>query len=302
MDHASLRPAPARTLGAILVAASLLALATPARADGGGASLELFLGPHDLASLTLKSITLDVDGTAVQVPVPGPLADPAQAAYRAPIGPGQHVIKLTISASSQNSFFTYVDLYALDMKGKLELLAPQAGSIRLNAKVLSNGQFDADFLGGYRLDFSAVRTALPIPEVADTDEEPETTPAMHLATPSGCRLGPVTFRVLSAEIDKRGQATLDRFAACLKQSSIRVTLEGHCDRSGTEEINQQLGMKRARAAAEYLEAQGIPASRLAVVSRAATLPACEESNKECYAKNRRVVGVVPVLEAGAPRP
>jgi hypothetical protein len=301
MDPVSTRPHLVRTLGRVAPLVVALLAPTPS-AHAEGASLELFLGPHQLTSLTLKSITLDVDGTVTQVPVPGPMADPAQAVYRAPIAPGEHVIKLELSASSQNSFFTYVDLYALDMKGKLDLLAPVAGSVRLTAKILPSGEIDADFLGRYRLDFSAVRTALPLPEVEEADDEPETTPAMHVATPGGCRLGPVSFRVLSAEIDKRGQATLDRFAACLKQSSVRVTLEGHSDRSGTEEINRPLGMKRARAAADYLEAQGIPASRLSVVSRAATLPACEASTKDCYAKNRRVVGVVPVIEAGAPRP
>ncbi|HEU5190079.1 MAG TPA: peptidoglycan-associated lipoprotein Pal [Methylomirabilota bacterium] len=81
---------------------------------------------------------------------------------------------------------------------------------------------------------------------------------------------------------------LDASAAYLKSNSnLLVLVEGHCDDRGTAEYNIALGERRAKAAVNYLVAQGIDASRFTTVSYGKERPVCSEQNEACWAKNRR---------------
>ena len=81
---------------------------------------------------------------------------------------------------------------------------------------------------------------------------------------------------------------LNEFAAFLKTNGeIKVSVEGHCDERGTNEYNLALGERRAKAAYDYLVAQGIDAARLSTVSYGEERPADTGQNEEAWAKNRR---------------
>jgi peptidoglycan-associated lipoprotein len=81
---------------------------------------------------------------------------------------------------------------------------------------------------------------------------------------------------------------LDASAAWLKQNSNQLLLiEGHCDERGTNEYNLALGDRRAKAAMNYLVAQGISADRMTIVSYGEERPVCTEKTEACWAKNRR---------------
>ena len=81
---------------------------------------------------------------------------------------------------------------------------------------------------------------------------------------------------------------LDASAAYLKSNSnLLVLVEGHTDDRGTAEYNIALGERRAKAAVNYLVAQGIDASRFTTVSYGKERPVCSEQNEACWAKNRR---------------
>jgi peptidoglycan-associated lipoprotein len=81
---------------------------------------------------------------------------------------------------------------------------------------------------------------------------------------------------------------LDASAAWLKQNANQLLLiEGHCDERGTNEYNLALGDRRAKAAMNYLVAQGISADRMTIVSYGEERPVCTEHNEACWAKNRR---------------
>ncbi|HHO41808.1 MAG TPA: hypothetical protein ENN12_00410 [Epsilonproteobacteria bacterium] len=67
-----------------------------------------------------------------------------------------------------------------------------------------------------------------------------------------------------------------------------VRIEGNCDEFGTDEYNYALGLKRAKSVKDSLIAQGIPASRMSLVSFGESSPVCNEPTDECYARNRRV--------------
>jgi peptidoglycan-associated lipoprotein len=82
--------------------------------------------------------------------------------------------------------------------------------------------------------------------------------------------------------------TLDTNAAWLKQNvNMLVLIEGHCDERGTNEYNLALGERRAKAAMNYLESQGVQASRFTIISYGEERPACGEKSEECWARNRR---------------
>jgi peptidoglycan-associated lipoprotein len=66
-----------------------------------------------------------------------------------------------------------------------------------------------------------------------------------------------------------------------------VLIEGHADERGTDEYNLSLGERRAKAAMNYLVAQGVPAARFTLVSYGEERPSCLEKTEGCWARNRR---------------
>ena len=66
-----------------------------------------------------------------------------------------------------------------------------------------------------------------------------------------------------------------------------VLIEGHCDERGTYEYNLALGHHRAESAKNFLVSQGVPASRIAVISYGELRPLCGEASEACWAQNRR---------------
>ncbi len=72
-------------------------------------------------------------------------------------------------------------------------------------------------------------------------------------------------------------------------SGQKIKIEGHCDASGTDEYNYALGLRRAKAAKDALQANGINGRSVTLVSMGESSPECTTSTSaECYAKNRRV--------------
>lgn len=73
----------------------------------------------------------------------------------------------------------------------------------------------------------------------------------------------------------------------VKNTAIKVVIEGHCDERGTNEYNLGLGDKRANAVKQYLLSLGVPSKRIETVSYGEEKPVCRESNEDCWSKNRR---------------
>jgi len=68
----------------------------------------------------------------------------------------------------------------------------------------------------------------------------------------------------------------------------KIKLEGNCDEWGSDEYNYALGLKRAKQAKNELVADGIPSSKITLVSYGESNPVCTEHNKKCWKENRRV--------------
>ena len=67
-----------------------------------------------------------------------------------------------------------------------------------------------------------------------------------------------------------------------------VTVVGFTDNTGSEQLNQTLSEQRAQSVVNYLESQGIPASRLKAVGMGESDPIARNSTVEGRAQNRRV--------------
>lgn len=103
----------------------------------------------------------------------------------------------------------------------------------------------------------------------------------------------VFFAYDSSDLSDDAKKILDVQAMWLKSdSSINITIEGHCDERGTREYNIALGERRANAAKDYLVQKGINAARLKVVSYGKERPIYFGNDEEVVAKNRRAVAVV----------
>ena len=84
------------------------------------------------------------------------------------------------------------------------------------------------------------------------------------------------------------EATLDAKVAVLKsQPALHIRIDGNADDRGSDEYNLALGQRRSATAKRYLEARGIDASRIEVVSFGKERPLCKEEAETCWQQNRR---------------
>jgi peptidoglycan-associated lipoprotein len=96
------------------------------------------------------------------------------------------------------------------------------------------------------------------------------------------------FDLDASTIRDDAKAALSANADYMKRrSSVRITIEGHCDERGTAEYNLGLGDRRANAVKAYLVELGVPASSITVVSKGKEAPFCSEHNESCWQQNRR---------------
>jgi peptidoglycan-associated lipoprotein len=70
-------------------------------------------------------------------------------------------------------------------------------------------------------------------------------------------------------------------------STMRLTIEGHCDERGTTEYNLALGQRRADAARNYLVDLGIDGSRLSTISYGEERPFETGHDESAWSQNRR---------------
>ena len=100
----------------------------------------------------------------------------------------------------------------------------------------------------------------------------------------------VFFDFNTSSLKSDGTATLYRQAAWLaKWSQNRVQIAGNCDERGTEEYNIALGMRRATAAANYLQAKGVAKARIETISYGKDRPVALGSNEQAWAQNRNAI-------------
>ncbi|ABF65079.1 OmpA family protein [Ruegeria sp. TM1040] len=99
----------------------------------------------------------------------------------------------------------------------------------------------------------------------------------------------INFDFDSARLDGEARRVLDTQAKWIRQfPEVRFRVYGHTDAVGSQTYNKRLGLRRARAAVNYLVSRGISRSRLeAVASFGETQPLIVTDQRE--RRNRRTV-------------
>lgn len=99
---------------------------------------------------------------------------------------------------------------------------------------------------------------------------------------------PLGFAFDSSQLRQDDEATLDCVASAELDSPTALQLEGHTDSVGTEAYNQELGARRAQAAAFYLQAHGVASHWLIESSAGESKPVAPNTDPAGRASNRRV--------------
>lgn len=99
----------------------------------------------------------------------------------------------------------------------------------------------------------------------------------------------INFAFNSADLDAAARAVLTQQAHFIRNfPEVRFSVYGHTDAVGSQGYNHRLGLRRARAAVDFLVSQGISRSRLeALVSLGETQPVVATDMEE--RQNRRTV-------------
>lgn len=139
----------------------------------------------------------------------------------------------------------------------------------------------------------------PVPAPPIVDVPPEPARADSIANSSldeinrNSPLKPVFFALDSSELSSDAVAVLGENANLLKRNTTwAVTIEGHCDETGSAEYNLALGERRAVAARTYLLSIGIGGDRLKTISYGKEFPFDPGHDEAAHAKNRRAHFVI----------
>jgi outer membrane protein OmpA-like peptidoglycan-associated protein len=107
----------------------------------------------------------------------------------------------------------------------------------------------------------------------------------------------ILFAFSKSDIGDAARSNLDKLVAVLnKYPNTNIEIQGHTDSRGTEEYNMGLSIRRATAVRDYLESQGISASRMTTKGFGETAPAYTNETQEGMAQNRRVEFLITANE------
>ncbi len=103
----------------------------------------------------------------------------------------------------------------------------------------------------------------------------------------------IYFDYNAADLTPEGREILGKNAAFLRtRPTVRISIEGHCDKRGSTEYNLALGEKRALMVRTYLGSLGIDADRLAVISYGEEKPLDLGEADGAHSGNRRAEFVI----------
>lgn len=151
---------------------------------------------------------------------------------------------------------------------QVELIDPN--TLAFTAPGMPQGTYDVTVTNPSG-DVTTLRSALTVEEDAD----------------QSCRRMAMYFELDSATLSAPVRTALDSAMPCLRRQAV-VRLEGHADERGTTDYNLALAQRRAESIQRYLATQGIPQSKLPVVSYGEERPMDTNHNEAAWAKNRRV--------------
>ncbi len=99
----------------------------------------------------------------------------------------------------------------------------------------------------------------------------------------------ITFETGKADLRPESMVEINRIATLMKENpGLEFEVQGHCDTTGSDKVNDPLSQKRAEAIVAALVEQGIASARLTAVGKGSHQPVASNSTEEGRSKNRRV--------------
>ena len=99
----------------------------------------------------------------------------------------------------------------------------------------------------------------------------------------------ITFETGKADLKPESMVEIGRIAKLMQDNpGLEFEVQGHCDATGSDKVNDPLSQKRAEAIVAALVEQGIASARLTPVGKGSHVPIASNSTDEGRAKNRRV--------------
>ncbi len=99
----------------------------------------------------------------------------------------------------------------------------------------------------------------------------------------------ITFETGKANLKPESMVEILRVAKLMQENpDLAFEVQGHCDATGSDKVNDPLSQKRAEAIVSALVEQGIVEARLTAVGKGSHEPVASNSTEEGRAKNRRV--------------
>jgi len=100
--------------------------------------------------------------------------------------------------------------------------------------------------------------------------------------------GSVLFATGKSVLLPSAQTRLGEAAKAMKEDGRSITVVGHTDSTGSDELNQKLSLARAEAVRAYLVKQGLPADHVKAEGAGEGQPIADNATAEGRANNRRV--------------
>jgi outer membrane protein OmpA-like peptidoglycan-associated protein len=106
--------------------------------------------------------------------------------------------------------------------------------------------------------------------------------------------GTVLFAPNTFVLTEAAKKDLRRIAATLNEynNNTRLVIEGHTDGSGSEQNNLELSRARAKAVAEFLLMEKVPASKIEVIGYGEQQPLFSNATEEGRRQNKRIEIVI----------
>lgn len=99
----------------------------------------------------------------------------------------------------------------------------------------------------------------------------------------------ITFETGKADLKPESVVEINRIAKLMQEhTDLNFEVQGHCDNTGSDAVNDPLSQKRAEAIVNALVKLGIDKSRLTAVGKGSHFPIASNTTEEGRAKNRRV--------------
>ncbi|HAK62031.1 MAG: outer membrane beta-barrel protein [Pseudomonadota bacterium] len=273
---------------------------------GNGVRTELELGyrTNDVDSLsgavggsgelTAKSVMLNLlydfnIGGRVS-PYIGAGAGYAQVDYDsvAPVGAGRIDDEENVFAYQGIAGLSYWLNNSVELAAEYRYFATQDPDFRTSAGVPVEGEYNSHAaLIGFRINFGAPAAAEPAP-VAPAPA-PAPAPVAEPEPPALPRNFIVFFDWDRSDITAEADAILrDAVAYAQQHGAVRISATGHADRSGSDEYNMKLSMRRAKAVESHVIASGIAASEISIAAKGEREPLVPTEDGVREPQNRRV--------------